>query len=61
MSRAEVKVNEVKTDNLERQQQKKTLSLFWLFASDLPVVEFMYPVFTRMPGESYRGRLRSLL
>ena len=26
-----------------------------------PVVEFMYFVFTRMPGESYRSRLRSLL
>ena len=27
----------------------------------VPLVEFMYLVFTRMPGESYRGRLRSLL
>ena len=26
-----------------------------------PLVEFMYLVFTRMPGESYRRRLRSLL
>ena len=24
-------------------------------------MEFMYLVFTRMPGESYRGRLRSLI
>ena len=28
---------------------------------DLPLVEFMYLVFTRMPGESYRRRLVSLL
>ena len=28
---------------------------------DLPMVEFMYLVFTRMQGESYRMRLRSLL
>ena len=28
---------------------------------DVPLVEFMYLVFTRMPGVSYRRRLRSLL
>ena len=28
---------------------------------DVPLVEFMYLVFTRMPGESHRRRLRSLL
>ena len=28
---------------------------------DVPLVEFMYLVFARMPGESYRRRLRSLL
>ena len=28
---------------------------------DVPLVEFMYLVFTCMPGESYRRRLRSLL
>ena len=28
---------------------------------DVPVAEFMYLAFTRMPGESYRRRLRSLL
>ena len=27
----------------------------------VPLVEFMYLVFTRMPGESYRRRHRSLL
>ena len=26
---------------------------------DVPLVEFMYLVLTRMPGESYRRRLRS--
>ena len=28
---------------------------------DIPLVEFIYLVFTRKPGESYRRRLRSLL
>ena len=28
---------------------------------DVPLVEFMYLVFTRMPGESYHRQLRSLL
>ena len=28
---------------------------------DVPLVQFMYLIFTRMPGESYRRRLRSLL
>ena len=28
---------------------------------DVPLVEFMYFIFTRMSGESYRRRLRSLL
>ena len=32
-----------------------------LCISGVPVVEFMYLVFTRMPVESYRRRLRSLL
>ena len=31
------------------------------FLEDLPLVEFMYLVFIRMPGESYRKRLKSLL
>ena len=30
------------------------------FPEKVPLVEFMYLVFTRMPGESYRRRLRSL-
>ena len=39
---------------------KYHFDLFILF-EDVPLVEFMYLVFTRMPGESYRWRLRSLL
>ena len=35
---------------------------WWISSSeDAPLLEFMYLVFTRMPGESYRRRLRSLL
>ena len=42
-------------------------SLSWLKTqsphnyADVPLVEFMHLVFTRMPGESYRRRLTSLL
>ena len=32
-----------------------------LFFEDVPLVEFMYFIFTRMPGDSYCRRLRSLL
>ena len=37
--------------------------LFFLsfFSNDIPLVEFMYLVFKRMPGESYRRPLRSCL
>ena len=38
-------------------------TLHWqhfLLFEDVPLVEFMYLVLTRMPGESYRRRLRSL-
>ena len=31
------------------------------YFEDIPLVKFMYLVFTRMPGESYRRRFRSLL
>ena len=34
---------------------------FFYFFEDVPLVEFMYLVFTRMPSESYGRRLRSLL
>ena len=33
---------------------------FFFKVEDVPLVEFMYLVFTRMPGESYSRRLRSL-
>ena len=33
----------------------------WKFSEDVPLVEFMYLVFARVPGESYRRQLRSLL
>ena len=32
---------------------------FELAVHDAPLEEFMYLVFTRMPGESHRGRVRS--
>ena len=35
--------------------------MFTFLFEDVPLVEFMYLVFTRMPGESYRRRLGSLL
>ena len=37
------------------------LSVLFLLFEEVPLVEFMYLVFTRMPCESYRRRLRSLL
>ena len=37
------------------------MPLVGILSEDVPLVEFMYLVFTRMPGESYRRRLRSLL
>ena len=43
------------------EEKKKSFFLFFVFLKDVAPVEFMYIVFTRMPGESYRGRLRSLL
>ena len=35
--------------------------MYLVFTEDVPLAEFMSLVFTRMPGESYRRRLRSLL
>ena len=35
--------------------------LFVWFFEDVPLVEFVYLVFTRMTGESDHGRLKSLL
>ena len=39
----------------------KEVARFLKIFEDVPLVEFMYLVFTRSPGESYRWRLRSLL
>ena len=40
---------------------KPVVSLLPHKSEDAPLVEFMYLVFTRMPGESYRRRLRYFL
>ena len=39
---------------------KETFFLTVHFFEDVPVAKFMYLVFTRMPSESYRRRLKSL-
>jgi len=41
--------------------QPEEFIYIYFFLKDVALVEFMYLVFTRMPGESYRGRLGSLL
>ena len=41
--------------------QKTSHNVPLRFIDDVPVVEFIYLVFTRMPGDSYRRRLGSLL
>ena len=41
--------------------QLSGLKLFVTTIEDVPLEEFMYPIFTHMPGESYRRRLRALL
>jgi len=46
---------------LEVKQIKKLETEQGLEAQHVPLVEFMYLVFTRMPGESYHRQLRSLL
>ena len=40
---------------------KRLVSLLPHKSEDVPLVEFMYLVFTRMPDESYHRQLRSLL
>ena len=35
--------------------------MYVLMIEDVPLMELMYLVFTRMPGETYRRRLGSLL
>ena len=39
----------------------KDTKLKHLNSEDVPLVEFMHLAFTRMPGETYRRRFRSLL
>ena len=52
---------------LGRHGFRRRLSRTWIQGkeggrnNDVPLVEFMYLVFTRMPGERYRRRVRSLL
>jgi len=46
-------------NNKKKKKKKKGNSL--VFTEDVPLVDFVYLVFTRMPGESYRKRFRSLL
>ena len=36
-------------------------SFMWSKFEDVPLVVYIYLVFTRMPGESYRRHLRSLV
>ena len=53
----------------QRRPESPTVTLAWhacqyvsiTMYEDVTLVEFMYLVFTRMPGESYRRRIRSLL
>ena len=48
--------------SLETDGYSAVLTLFLLnVLLDIPLVEFMYLAFTRMPGQTYRRRLRSLL
>ena len=49
-----------KTPRTEQNRQATKCTELYLF-EDIALVEFMYLVFTRMPGESYHKRLRSLL
>ena len=44
-------------DSIENRRQIEKVCL----SEDVSLVKFVYLVFTRMPGESYRRRLRSLL
>ena len=46
---------------LQTLHKKKLTNTSQNYAEDAPLVEFMYLVFTRMPGESHRRRLGSVL
>ena len=59
-----LKQDEAQTAHAEsthKLHQRYILKTICHISEDVPLVEFMYFVFTRMPGESYRRRLRSLL
>ena len=47
--------------NIRAKSTQSFSSKLYHLVKDVPLVEFMYLVFTRMPGKSYRRRLRSLL
>ena len=42
-------------------QDESDLDKYYMKFEDVPLVEFVYLVFSRMPGESYRRGLGSLL
>ena len=44
----------------EEEEEEGELNHNLISKEDVTLVEFMYLVLTRMPGESYRKRLRSL-
>ena len=49
------------TSNFKVNKFESIYVVIVLYIYDVPLVEFMYLVFTRMPGESYRRRLRSVV
>ena len=49
------------TSKLPKLMSEQTTSKKKSDEKDVPLVQFMYFVFTRMPGESYCRRLRSWL
>ena len=55
----------VEEKNATTEDKETELSFLFFFCNfvleDVPLVVFMYPVFTRIPDESYRRPLRSLL
>ena len=52
-----------RSDSSEASSDSKSFdaSVIMFGLEDVPLAEFMYLVFTRMPGEHYSRRLRSLL
>ena len=52
-------LSKVVTQAQQQRPESSTVTPTWQ-AEDVPLVEFMYLVFTRRPGESYSRRLRFL-